>query len=209
MLEVVSEIKYLGIIIDRNLNFSAHVNYISKKVGAKLGVMRRIGVDLSPRMRCVVYKAIIAPLFEYCASILVGISKTNLQHLQKLQNQGMRIILRCNRRVRISDMLEALHFISIKERIEYNVCLLVFKIINGMCPRYLCNKLESVQYEGAVNTRQRGNIYIDRCRTREEQKMLLHDGIKMYNSLPNEIKREQRIQSFRRMLSQHIKRRER
>lgn len=27
-LEVVSEIKYLGIIIDKNLNFSAHVDYM-------------------------------------------------------------------------------------------------------------------------------------------------------------------------------------
>lgn len=32
-LEVVTENKYLGIIIDKNLNFSKHVDYISKKVG--------------------------------------------------------------------------------------------------------------------------------------------------------------------------------
>lgn len=101
ILEVVSEIKYLGIIIDKNLSFSAHVDYMSKKVGAKLRILRRISVDLTPNMRCIVYKAIVAPLFEYYASILVEIGKTDLQHLQKLQNQGMRIILRCNRRVRI------------------------------------------------------------------------------------------------------------
>lgn len=63
ILEVMSEIKYLGIIIDKNLNFTAHVDYISRKIGAKLGVMQRIGKDLSPIMRCVVYKAIVAPLF--------------------------------------------------------------------------------------------------------------------------------------------------
>lgn len=114
-LEVVTEIKYLGIIIDKNLNFSKHVDYISKKVGAKLGVMRRIGMDISAYMRCIVYKAIIAPLFDYCGSILVGVSKTNVQHLQKLQNQGMRIILRCNRRVKIVDMLEALHLCQLKK----------------------------------------------------------------------------------------------
>jgi len=33
ILEIVDEIKYLGVIIDKNLNFSVHVNYpsISKK----------------------------------------------------------------------------------------------------------------------------------------------------------------------------------
>jgi len=42
ILEVVSEIKYLGIVLDKNLTFSAHVDYISKKAGAKLDVMRRV-----------------------------------------------------------------------------------------------------------------------------------------------------------------------
>lgn len=37
--------------------------------------------------------------------------------------------------------------------------------------------------------------------------MLLHDGFKMYNNLPNNIKREQRLQSYRRMLAQYIIRR--
>lgn len=144
ILQVVSEIKYLVMVIDRNLNFSAHVDYISKKIGAKLGVMQRISKDLSPGMRCTVYKTIVAPLFEYCVSIMVGLSKTNIQHLKKLQNQGMRIILRCKKTVRISDILEALCFMSIRERIEYNVCVLVYKIINGMCPNYLSNQIELV-----------------------------------------------------------------
>lgn len=115
--------------------------------------MRRVGKDMSPYVRCVVYKSVVAPLFEYCASILVELNKTNLQHLQTLQNQGMRIIFRCSKRVRIMDMLEALHFMTIKERIEFNVCLLVHKMVNGMCPNYLRNKIELGQYESAMNTK--------------------------------------------------------
>lgn len=203
-LEVVTEIKYLGIIIDKNLNFSKHVDYIGRKVGAKLGVMRRISGDISAYMRCIVYKTIIAPLFDYCGSIMVGISKTNVQHLQRLQNQAMRIILRCNRRAKIVDMLEALCFMSVKERIEYNVCIIVYKIMKGLCPKYLRNKIEVVQYEGGVGTRQVGNVYIDRCKTGEEQKMLLYEGLKMYNALPIEIKREEKIQSYRKKLTRYI-----
>jgi len=66
-LEVVSKIKYLGVMIDRNLNFTEHVDYISRKVGAKLDVLRRIGKDMTPYMRCIVYKSVIAPLL--CLSI--------------------------------------------------------------------------------------------------------------------------------------------
>ena len=54
-LEVVSEIKYLGVIIDRNLNFAAYVN-LEKKIGSKLGAFRRISMNLTPYMKCVIYK---------------------------------------------------------------------------------------------------------------------------------------------------------
>jgi len=104
-------------------------------------------------MTCIVYKSVVAPLFEYCASVLIGVGNTNLQYLQKLQNKAMRMILKCNRSVRIVDMLEALKFMSINERIEYNVCLLVFKMINGQCPSYLRDKINLVQYEGALTAR--------------------------------------------------------
>jgi len=48
-----------------------------------------------------------------------------------------------------------------------------------------------------VQTRQKGDIHINRCKTREEQKMLLHNRFKMYNFIPNEIKNESKLQNFR------------
>jgi len=104
-LEVVNKLRYLGVVIDKNLNFAEYIDYIGKKIGAKLGVLRRVGNDMIPYMRCIIYKSVIAPLFDYCASVLIGLSKTGLKYLQKLQNKAMRVVLRCNRGVRTADML--------------------------------------------------------------------------------------------------------
>jgi len=153
-----------------------HVDYIDRKVGTKLYVLRRVGKDMISYMRCIVYKSVIAPLFEYCASVLIGVGKTNLQYLQKLQNKAMRIILKCNKSVRIVDLLEGLKFMSINERIEYNVCLLIYKMINGSCPSYLRDKVNLVQYEGTLTAWWGDKVYIERCRTSEQQKILLHNG---------------------------------
>jgi len=38
--------------------------------------------------------------------------------------------------------------------------------------------------------------------------MLLHDGFKMYNFIPNAIKNESRLQNFRRVLVPYIRSRE-
>lgn len=49
-----------------------------------------------------------------------------------------------------------------------------------MCPKYLQNKIKVVQNKSEKETRQKGNIYIARCKTMEEQKMLYYEGFKMY-----------------------------
>jgi len=94
-----------------NLNFAAHVNYyyLGEKIGSKLGVFRRISENLT--VYEVIYKTIIAPLFEYCSPIILSLSDNNMKYLQKLQNKGMRIILRYNNRTRIEDMLETLFYV--------------------------------------------------------------------------------------------------
>ena len=71
-------------------------------------------------------------------------------------------MLRCNYRTRIKDMLG----MSIKERIEYNVCILIHKVINGDCLDYfsflLKNEIEQVRRKERVQTRSEGNIHIKR-----------------------------------------------
>ena len=68
----------------------------------------------------------------------------------------MRIILR-NYRTRIRDMLEALQF---KERIKYNIYILIHKMINGDCPGYLKNEVEQVRKVVGAQTRSERNIYV-------------------------------------------------
>ena len=84
-------------------------------------------------------------------------------------------------------------------------------MVNGQCPSYLRNKIELIKGEGRGQTRQEGIILISRCKIREEQKMLLYDGFKMYNNLLKEINnllQEKKLQSFKRMLVSYIRSRE-
>jgi len=73
---------------------------------------------------------------------------------------------------------------------------------------YLKNKVELVGTVQKVQTRQKDNIYTSKCKTREEQKILLHDGFKMYNFIPNKIKNKSKLQNFRRALVPYIRSKE-
>lgn len=105
-------------------------------------------------------------------------------------------------------MLEALNFMSIEQRIEYNVYIMIFKMINELSPKYLTDNIKYVNNVN-ISTRQRGNLYIKKCKTSGEQKTIVHKRFSMYNRLPVEIKNEKELHKFRKMLVQYIKSSER
>jgi len=77
-------------------------------------------------------------------------------------------------------MLQALQFISIKHRLWYNVCIFIYKILNNMLPASLRNKIE---IGSERQTRQAGNVVLGLRKTRNTQKNVFYEEVKMYNSL--------------------------
>lgn len=203
-LERVKTTKYLGVIIDDRLQFNDHCNYMLRKIRKKTSFLNRIGSNISVYTRCMVYKTIIAPHFEYGATLLINMGETQLNRLQKAQNRAMRVILQCDRYTRIECMLNALQFMNIRQRLYYNLCILIFRMLKCMSTDHFKNMLEVVGNISERQTRQAGDIMMQYRRTRSTQKSIFYEGIKMYNGLPIEIKRCDRIELFKRRLKQYI-----
>ncbi|XP_036148907.1 uncharacterized protein LOC118647675 isoform X2 [Monomorium pharaonis] len=144
----------------------------------------------------------IAPHFEYCATLLIDMGDTQLSRLQIAQNRAMRVILQCDRRTKVKCMHQALQFLTIRQRLYYNMCIFIFKILNNMMPEHFSNRLRIV--EGERKTRQTRDIVIEFQKTRSAQKSLFYEGVLMYNALPPEVKHCNRLEMFKRMLKEFV-----
>lgn len=71
--------------------------------------------------RKIIYSTIVLPHFEYYSTIYFNCNKKQIATLQKIQNRAMRIILKCNLETPRDFMLNALKWMSISQRIKYNV----------------------------------------------------------------------------------------
>lgn len=130
--------------------------------------------------------------------------ETQLDKLQVAQNRAMRVILQCDRYTKVEHMLQALQFMSVRQRLYYNVCLFIFKIVRNLLTEQLRNRLEIVGNVSERQTRQAGDIAIQFRRTRSAQKSMFYEGVKLYNDLPAEMKHCDRIEPFKRMLKEYI-----
>lgn len=82
--------------------------------------------------------------------------------------------------------------------------IFIFKILKNMMPEHLRNRLRIIGDESEKQTRQAGNIAIEFRKTRSAQKSLFYEEVLMYNALPDEIKRCDRLDIFERVLKRFI-----
>lgn len=160
---------------------------------------------LSPLTRTIIYKSIIAPHFDYCSTIFLSVGVSELDSLQKAQNRAMRAIIRCSKFTPIKQMLNAVHFFNVRQRIVLNTLIFVHKIKLKISPTYLTESLQLVGETHSYNIRQRDDIHITKCNQTISQHTLMYSGFQSYNDLPNSIKSIDNINTFRREASKYVK----
>ena len=95
--------------------------------------------------------AFITSRLDYGNSLLYGTPDYHLARLQRIFNTAARILTLTPLSVDIIYVLHSLHWLPVKQRINYKILLLTFRALNGMAPAYLSDLLHF--YSPAKNLR--------------------------------------------------------
>ena len=87
-----NEVKYLGMIIDRNLSFKPFIDKISSKISKTLGVLYRISINTPKFILIKLYYALIYPYLIYCNIIWGGANTCLPSKILILQKRAVRIL---------------------------------------------------------------------------------------------------------------------
>jgi hypothetical protein len=183
-------VKYLGVMVDFLLNFNENVKYVSKKIAQKTGYLGRLKKCMSPWCLKIVYNTIVAPHFNYCATVLLDIKKQDQSSLQVLQNRGMRTVLKCDYSVHRVDMLEELNWLSVQQNIMFKVIMFIYDLTHDEKKGYFSHMYKVNKDVHAYNTRSANNFHMPLQTNSSGQKSLFVKGLKVYNTLPDCIKND-------------------
>ncbi len=78
---------------------------------------------------------------DYCNALLAGVSKTTLSKLQSVQNSAARILTGTKTSEHISPVLQSLHWLPVRSRIDFKILMLTYKALHGLAPHYLSQLL--------------------------------------------------------------------
>ena len=90
-------LRYLGIIFDRSLSGKDHISRVVQRSRKGLTALKTMaGAKMPQKVLVILYQALVVSVMEYGLGLLT-LSKTQVQRLEVIQNEGMRAILGCTK----------------------------------------------------------------------------------------------------------------
>ena len=78
---------------------------------------------------------------DYCSSVLSGISGQLLHWLQSVFSAAACLVFSARKSEHIIPLLCELHWLTISETIQFRLCVLTYRCLNGTAPSYLAETL--------------------------------------------------------------------
>ena len=136
-----NEARNLGVILDRHLTMTTHINSVCRSASLALRNIGRVRKYLSLSTTKRLVHAFITSKLDYCNSLMYGLPSTEIQKLQRIQNSAARLVVKCKHTDHISPFLRNLHWLPVSDRISFKILLLTYKAINGLAPSYVTRLL--------------------------------------------------------------------
>ena len=142
-IDQLSHDKLLGLIIDKDLSFEAHIDELYKKLSKRLRLLRHVSPHLKKRHKLTFYLTAIRPVMLYLSPIWSSRSKELPERVLRMQKRAARIILDAERTTRTLTMFNELNRILFFIEAYINRCSIAFWRLEGTTPDYINSILKT------------------------------------------------------------------
>ena len=181
----VDNAKNLGVWIDCNLSFSAHINKTVCSCFLTLKELSKIKQFLPSEYINTIVTTLILLKLDYCNSLFYKINSDALQKLQSVQNIALRMVFNRTKfdSRSIEPLFHEIHWLRIPERIVFKLCLITHKCIWATAPDALRDLL-------TVSNDRTYKLMVPKCNSAFGERMFARSAPKIWNNLPIELRTE-------------------
>jgi hypothetical protein len=127
-----------------------------------------------------------------------------MKRLQCLQNKAARVIFMKRRRHSASPLLSKLHWLPISQRIDYKICVHVYKSLIFMSPPYIHNRLQHYVPSRTFRSAFQKRLVTRKSKTRAGDRCFATAAPNVWNSLPSTVKQATSIANFNTLFKTHL-----
>ena len=195
-------IKYLGVWLDSTLSMRKQIHVKCRTALLNIYKIRKIRKYLTDDACKTIVQALVISHLDFCNELYIGLPEKDISCLQRVQNFAAKTILKRAKYDSATESLYTLHWLPIRQRIQYKILITVFKCLHGCAPAYLSDMI-GVKHNARYNLRSSlgVNLVIPKYKYKTfGQRTFGYQGPKLWNTIPSELKETKSLASFKKQL---------
>jgi hypothetical protein len=182
---------------------SPHVVKTAAGCFAVLRQLRSVRRSLSRESLTSLVVSLVLTRLDYYNAVLAGLPNCQIDRVQSVINTAARLIFSARRCDHVTPLLAQLHWLPVRERIDFKLCVLTYHCLNGTAPAYLARdflRISSVESRQRLRSATTPALVIPQTRTTLGDRSFPVAAARAWNSLPDSVTSAPSLGAFRRLL---------
>ena len=190
--------KHLGLTLSSDLKWTRHIDSIVRASATKLDMMRGLKYKLDRKSLQTIYMSFVRPSLEYGDCLFDGTFDGDLDKLEGVQVEAMRIVTGATARSSTEALYMDTKWPTLEERRKEHSLTMMHKIVNGTAPAYLCSLLPPrIGANVNRNLRNSNDYRVPFTRIETYRRSFFPRTLTYWNNLDVSIKNKPTVASFK------------
>jgi hypothetical protein len=195
-------VKLFGVILDRKLTFTQHIDGMCHKSARQVNVLKRLSFMLDYKSKVNIYVSFIKSNFLYCSNVWYFCGVVNMKKILNVEKRCLRFIHN-DYHNDYTTMLNQNNMLGLQYDLFKILLTEVYKCINNFSPVYLCERFNVKKIE--YNLRDQYKCVIPKVMTvRHGINSFVFYGSSCWNKLASDIKQIDNIYEFQKALTFNV-----
>ena len=200
---IIEEYKCAKWTIHEVLSIESHWNSLGSCI-YHIRDLRRIRHHLDLESAKLLANALVSNCLDYCNSVLSGIADTDLTKLQHILNHLARVVTKSPPFTRSVPLLRSLHWLPVKYRVHFKICLLTCKALHEKQPVYLHSLIATSLPSLSLRSNRGITLSVPRTRTNTGARAFSSCTPSLRNNLLLSVRSATSVATFRRRLKTYL-----
>ena len=161
----VTEIKYLGVILDNKLNWHNHIQYVCTKLAKAAGIIYRVRNKAPQNVLMLLYHSLVGTYLRYGVASWGSAKTTALSKLQALQNKVVRYITHSSKFTDVTNKYKTLGILRLDEMYIMEVGKFMYKYSKADLPLSFEECCRNINYSYGTRARLKSEFSLPQPRT--------------------------------------------